>query len=78
MDILGILLAIAGSLAVIGLAVLALLRARALDRRIQEHFAEEEAGPKDPYAQMAELLRVDKALRRQTQAEKQRERWPEA
>ncbi|HEX5322576.1 MAG TPA: hypothetical protein VFW40_02240 [Capsulimonadaceae bacterium] len=49
------------------------LRARALNRRIQEHLCEEEQRPKDPYAQMAEIAKVQDALSRQ-----KGDSWPKA
>jgi hypothetical protein len=58
-------LLILGGLAILGLLPLVVSRARALDKRIKEQLAEDEQGPKDPYAQMAELTRVQDAISRQ-------------
>ena len=65
------LLLIVGGVVIVGLVPLVIFRAKALEKRIKEHLAEEEKGPKDPYAQMAEITRVQEAIRRQ-----ENQRWP--
>lgn len=65
------LLLILGGFVIIGLVPLVVIRARALDRRIQTHLADQAKGPKDPYAQMAELSRVQEAIQSQEKGQ-----WP--
>ncbi len=59
------LLLLFGGLVILGLLPFVILRARALERRIQDQLSQDEQGPKDPYAQMAEFHRVQGSISRQ-------------
>jgi hypothetical protein len=65
------LILLVGGLVILALVTLVFFRARALERRIKEQLAQEEQGPKDPYAQMAELARVHEAISSQ-----EKRSWP--
>jgi predicted Zn-dependent protease len=63
---------IIGTPIVILLAFIAYKRSQKLNKAIKEHLAEQEKGVIDPYAQLAELSRVQEAIDSQRSLEKKR------